>query len=86
MDITAAFVKEQSVTFAVVMVKPYVVNSVGQAQDFMRSLRSIRDFQYIPLVLAAQNGGQIQYRGRDDIVRFLSNVPFSALPWATYRI
>ena len=58
MDITAAFVKEQSVTFAVVMVKPYVVNSVGQAQDFMRSLRSIRDFQYIPLVLAAQMEGR----------------------------
>ena len=86
MELTAALVKEQGVVFGVVLVKPYIVDSQVESRDMFSSLRGIRDFQHIPVVLAAQRGSRVIYRGRDDIVKFLQRVPFSALPWRKYNI
>lgn len=86
MTLTAALVKEQGVVFAVVLAQPHVVNSPSQSTDMLQALRTVRDFQHIPIVLAAQSGSQVLYRGRDDIVRFLQSVPFLSLPWHEYFI
>ena len=86
MELTAALVKEQGVVFGVVLVKPYVVDSQAESNNMLRSLRGIRDFQHIPVVLAAQRDTRVLYRGRDDIVRFLQNVPVAALPWQKYIV
>ncbi len=86
MEITAALVKEQGITFAVVLVKPHVVNSPSESGDLIQQLYTIRDFHNIPVTLAAQSGGRALYRGRNDIVNFLKRFPLSALPWKTYRL
>jgi len=86
MEMTAALVREQGVVFAVVLVQPHVLNSQTQSNDLFQSLRTIRDFQQIPIAFAAQSGNRVLYRGRNDIVNFLKSVPFTALPWRKYRI
>ena len=83
MRLTAAITKEQGVTFTVFLVKNGVINSSnresardGLPYDFPR-----------PVILAEQKaGGRMQYHGRNDIVKFLSNVPYSALPWKEYTV
>ncbi|HGF7906301.1 TPA: hypothetical protein QFN80_001944 [Enterococcus faecium] len=82
MKITAAIIKEQGVTFTVVVVKNGVISSSHREQ--VRS--SIpRNFPR-PIILAEQSHGKMKYHGRTDIVKFLSNVPYQALPWKDYTL
>lgn len=81
--IQAAVIKEQGVTFAVVVVKRHVVDSQQQAlttrADFARY------FPGVPIILMAQDSrGTPTYSGRRDIVQFLVNVPMEALPWKEF--
>lgn len=44
-------------------------------------------FDGIPAVLMAQDAsGTPDYYGRTDLINWSSNVPFEALPWATYTV
>lgn len=80
MDIEAALVKEQGVTFAVVVVKKHVVDNPGEAQEAALGFRGA--FPGVPIVLMGQDStGRPTYYGRKDIVRFLANIPFQRLPW-----
>ncbi len=81
--IQGAVIKEQGVTFAIVIVKQHVLQSQSQAQEAVHAFRPY--FPGLPLVLMAQDGrGVPTYRGRRDIVNFLANIHISQIPWKEY--
>jgi hypothetical protein len=83
MTFQGAVIKEQGVSFAVVVVKKHVLDSSTEANSAIRSF--YRVFGGIPVVLMAQDSrGVPSYFGRTDIVNFLANVPLSAIPWRQY--
>ncbi len=83
MSIDAALVKEQGVHFAVVVVKPSVLNNPSQRSDAQREFQAW--FPGCNIVLMAQDSrGVPTYFGRPDIVRFLRNVNVTQLPWKRY--
>jgi len=85
MKFQGALVKEQGVTFGIVIVKPHVLNTPSEA-DSMRAFGS-RAFGPVPIILMAQNSrGVPTYLGRRDIVKFLSRVPMQAIPWREYTL
>jgi hypothetical protein len=85
MQVEGAVLKEQGVTFAIVVVKSHVLNTNGQCEDARSSFRSI--FPGVPIILMAQNNqGTPTYQGRKDIVQFLSRVHVSQIPWKRYTI
>ncbi len=84
MKFTGAVIKEQGVTFAVVVVKKPVIDNRIQANKAIQSFQPL--FLGIPLVLMALDyRGKPKYYGRRDIVRFLAGVPFNTIPWKEYR-
>ncbi len=84
MSFDGALIKEQGVTFAIAVVKPYILTSHEKEtvrQNFMRY------FGNIPIILMAQNTKGIPtYDGRKDIVRFLANIHPSRIPWKRYTV
>lgn len=84
MQFDGALLKEQGVTFAIVVVKPHVLNSTMECDSARRSFSPV--FPGVPIILMAQNSrGLPTYQGRTDIVRFLSNVDPSRIPWQRYN-
>lgn len=80
-----ALLREQGVTFAIVIVKMYVVQNNASGNDTIRSFQPA--FPGVPLVLMAQDCRDVPtYFGRHDIVRFLSNVPVECIPWKQFTI
>lgn len=78
-----AVVTEQHVTFAIVVVKPYVLHSVDK--ENIRAHFSAF-FGYIPTVLMAQDScGIPTYDGRKDIVSFLAHIHPARIPWKHYK-
>lgn len=85
MHFEGALIKEQGVTFAIVIVKSHVLNSSGGAQSARSSFSGI--FPGVPIILMAQDSsGRATYHGRTDIVRFLSRVSPSRIPWKRYTL
>lgn len=83
MEFEGAVVKEQGVTFAIVIVKPFVLNSSSR-ENIRASF--IPFFRNIPIVLMAQNSRGIPtYHGRRDIVHFLANINPARIPWKHYK-
>lgn len=84
MQFDGAVIKEQGVTFAIVIVKPHILNS-SEREDVRNSFRSV--FPGVPIILMAQDSrGTPTYHGRKDIVNFLANVHPSRIPWKRYTI
>lgn len=81
-----ALVKEQGVTFAVVVVKNHVLQSTqSQIEDTRDSYRAY--FPGVPIILMAQDSRGIPtYHGRKDIVKFLSSIDFRRLPWKRKQV
>ena len=85
MRIQGAVIKEHGVTFAIVVVKRYVVANRSEADQAVRSFQPV--FPSVPIVLMAQDSrGVPTYYGRQDVARFMANVPMSAIPWKEYTI
>ena len=85
MKFQGSIIKEQGITFAIVIVKKYVIDNRTEAENTIRSFRTI--FHDMPIILMAQDhNGVPTYLGRPDIVKFLANVPMSAIPWKEYTI
>ncbi len=85
MQIDGAIIREQGVTFAVVVVKREVVENSSRAQDAIISFMPA--FPGMPVVLMAQDHrGVPTYFGRRDISRFMASVPLRAIPWRQYSI
>jgi hypothetical protein len=84
MRVQGALIREQGQTFAVVAVKPQVIQNRSEAADAIRSFSPVFG---VPVVLMAQDGrGRPTYYGREDIARFLSGLPMSSIPWREYTI
>jgi hypothetical protein len=85
MRFEGAVIREQGVSFAIVVVKKHVVNNTGEAQRAVRSFASA--FPGLPVILMAQDGrGVPTYFGRRDIANFLAGVSPSRIPWREYTL
>lgn len=84
MKITAAVVREQQTTFAVVVVK----QSAMLPHNRHRTQRSFQPlFPGMPVVLMSQDHqGTATYWGRSDISRFLASVEPARLPWREHQV
>jgi hypothetical protein len=84
MRVQGAVIREQGQTFAVVIVKPHVVQNRESAAEAIESFTPIF---CVPVVLMAQDSrSQPTYYGRPDIARFMASVPLQAIPWREYTI
>jgi hypothetical protein len=78
MQCDIALVREQGVEFAVVAVRAGAVGP-GNRDSLVASWSAELGR---PTVLMSQDGrGRPSFYGRQDIAKFLSNVPVEALPW-----
>lgn len=85
MRFDGALIKEQNVTFAIVVVKAFVLQSSVERDVARRSFSGI--FPGVPIILMVQNSrGVPTYQGRSDIVEFLSHISASRIPWKTYTL
>ncbi len=84
MQVTGAVIREQGITFAVVVVKPHVIHDAQQAQSAIAEFTPI--FQAPVVLMAQESGGRPRYYGRKDIAQFMSGVPLQAIPWKKYTI
>lgn len=85
MTFEGAVIKEQGVTFGVIVVKRHALEDGSGRDGLVRSASEA--FGGIPTVLMAQdNDGRARFYGRPDIVRFMANVPLHAVPWRRYRL
>ena len=83
MQFEGAVIKEQGITFAIVIVKQFVTSNRIKAEEAIRSFSSF--FPGMPVVLMSQDSRGIPtYFGRQDISRFMANVPVHAVPWKRY--
>ena len=85
MRFQGSVIKEQGVTFGIIVVKPHVLNNPS-ARTGMQSF-GVRAFGNMPIVLMAQHStGRATYWGRSDLTKFLSRVPLGCIPWREYQI
>jgi len=85
MQFDGALVKEQNVTFAIVIVKPNILNNTFECSRARQNFSNV--FRGLPIVLMAQDiSGIPTYQGRHDIVNFLSHINPSRIPWKTYTL
>ncbi len=84
-QIEGAVIREQGVTFAVVVVRQSILQNTMQANDAIRMFAPV--FGGLPVVLMAQDSrGRPTYYGRNDLSRFMANVPLQNVPWQRYTI
>ncbi len=86
MQVDGAIIREQGVTFAVVVVRRSVLQSPTQSESAIRQF-SAQLFEGLPTVLMAQDSNGVPtYKGRRDLVKFLASVPMEAIPWKHYSV
>ncbi len=84
MTFTGAKIKEQGITFALAVVKPHVLTS-PTIETTRASFLPI--FGNVPIILVGKNAnGSLKYNGRTDIVRFLSKINPTRIPWKQYTV
>jgi len=85
MQFQGAVIKEQGVTFAVVIIKKSIINNRFEADKAIINFQPL--FPGTPIVLMAQDHrGSPTYYGRQDLSRFLARVPLQAIPWRKYTV
>lgn len=81
--IQGAVIKEQGVTFAIVIVKRYILQSQTESQKAAHAFEPY--FPGLPIILMAQDSrGTPTYWGRTDIASFLANIHVSQIPWEEF--
>lgn len=84
MKVDGAIIKEQGVTFSIIIVKPHVLNNNSEANSFRNAMSCAFPS---PIILMAQDShGTPTYQGRSDIVKFLAKINSARIPWKTYTI
>jgi len=85
MKFQGSVIREQGVTFAIVIVKKQVIDNRSEAENAIRMFMPV--FPSLPVVLMAQDSrGVPTYFGRPDIAKFMAHVPIHAVPWKEYTI
>lgn len=83
MKVQGAVVKEQGVTFAIVVVKGSATQTAHSANTARAAFQPL--FPGLPLILASQDSsGRFTYQGRKDIVDFLVHIDPRRIPWKEY--
>lgn len=83
MQLEGAVIKEQSQTFAVVVVKRHVTDNRHEAAQASQNFS--RCFPGMPIALMSQDSrGTPTYFGRRDLANFLSRVSMNRIPWKRY--
>ena len=83
MKIQGAIVREQSQTFAIVVVKRHLLDNSHEANEPIRSFTPY--FPGMPVVLAGQDPrGRFTYFGRRDISTFLASISPTRIPWKEF--
>lgn len=86
MKIEGAVIKEQGITFAILIVKSHVINNRMETDRIIQQAESCI-FPGLPVVLMAQDSsGRPTYYGRSDICKFMASVPVNAVPWKRYAL
>ncbi|NKJ41355.1 hypothetical protein [Novosphingobium sp. SG720] len=76
-----ARIREQGITFCVVVVKDSVIDDQFERDSAVAYWS--RQFGCVTVLLGANRH---RYYGRTDIVRFMSNVALDRIPWRTTQI
>jgi hypothetical protein len=85
MKIQGAVVKEQGVTFGIVIVKSSAMSSSFESDRTRTAFQGL--FPGMSLILASQDScGVFKYQGREDIVNFLALIDASRIPWMEYTV
>lgn len=86
MKFQGAVVREQGVSFAIVIVKKALLDGPASARDdFRDSYHTV--FPGVPIILMTQDSrGVPTYQGRKDIVNFLANIDMNRIPWKEYEL
>ncbi len=86
MNIDGAIIREQGVTFGIIIVKQHVTQTNHAAGEFRSWAQgTLAEFSDIPLILASQDSrGVYTYQGRPDIVSFLASLDPARIPWKQY--
>lgn len=85
MQFDGALIREQGITFAVVVVKKHVVENVNEARLAIRNFSPA--FPGVPVILMGQgHSGSAAFFGRKDIAQFLSRISLSRIPWKRYTV
>jgi membrane glycosyltransferase len=85
MQFEGAKITEQGVTFGIIIVRPHILHNPGEQASMRQFGTSV--FGPIPIILMAQDSRGIPtYYGRQDIVRFLSNIDPAQIPWNRYTL
>lgn len=85
MNFDGAVIREQGIDFAIVVVKPGVLDNTNVREQARENFS--RYFPGIPLILMAQNNRGIPtYQGRTDIVKFLANIDPRRIPFKRYTV
>jgi hypothetical protein len=79
----AALVREQGVTFAVVLVKNHVLNCSTTADQMIQSVSAAMGCSLV--VLMGESNRKLR-GSRQDVVNFVSRIHPSRLPWKTWTI
>lgn len=83
MQLDGAVVKEQGVTFAIVIVKQSATQNSVSSNNARSAFQGF--FPGMPLILASQDSsGRFTYQGRKDIVAFLARLDPGRIPWKKY--
>lgn len=84
-EIEGAVIKEQGVTFAVVLVKDGIIQKSDREKNEI-ILGLTRYFPEMQIVLAGKNlSNELTYYGRKDISKFLANLHPSQIPWKHFK-
>ncbi len=84
MSFDGALIKEQGVTFAIAVVKPSVLTSPNKESIRIHFLTTLDSFQQYLWHKTAKVFPT--YDGRRDLVKFLSHIHPSRIPWKHYTL
>lgn len=84
-QIEGAIVKEQDITFAIVVVKPHIIQSRSETKEARNAYSHV--FPDMPIILMGKDSqGKATYNGQKEIVRFLAQTDPRRIPWRRYII
>lgn len=85
MQIDGSIITEQGFTFAIIVVDSGVLSSSLEKEHMQQAGKKL--FGNMPIVLMAQDSGGVPtYSGRPDIVKSLSKIKPSKIPWKKYTV
>jgi hypothetical protein len=84
-EIEGAVVKEQGITFAIVVVKDDIIPNAAKSKKAVSVYSKI--FPDMPIILLGRDSqGKSTYYGQENIASFLAGLDPNVIPWRRYII